>query len=115
MLDGLRKEEVRKRIQGKGRALTERESKEILSLYGVSSTRERLAISAAEAVLFAEEIGYPPALLFEQQNHVFHQSGSGRHPETGQIPSPPHDIRFQQDPRLRAYPVQSVNGFNHLA
>lgn len=73
MLDGLRKEEVRKRIHGKGRALTERESKEILSLYGVSSTRERLAISAAEAVLFAEEIGYPVVLKIDSPD-ILHKT-----------------------------------------
>lgn len=73
MLNGLRKEEVRKRIQGKGRALTERESKEILSLYSISSTKEFLATSAAEAVQYANEIGYPVVLKIDSPD-ILHKT-----------------------------------------
>ena len=72
-MDGARKEEVRRGISGKGKALTERESKEILSLYGVPSTRERLAASAAEAVQHAGEMGYPVVLKIDSPD-ILHKT-----------------------------------------
>jgi hypothetical protein len=47
------------------RALTEREGKAILSLYGIRTTREILAGDSEHAVAAAEQIGYPVALKAE--------------------------------------------------
>lgn len=47
------------------RALTERESKLILSFYGIRTTREILAASSEHAVTAATEIGYPVVLKAE--------------------------------------------------
>ena len=48
-----------------GRPLTERESKQVLGLYGIPTTRDLLATTAEEAVAAAERIGYPVALKVE--------------------------------------------------
>src|SRR6185295_18632963 len=48
-----------------GRSLTERESKAILALYGIRTTREILAGDSEHAVAAAAEIGYPVALNAE--------------------------------------------------
>jgi hypothetical protein len=48
-----------------GRALTERESKAILALYGIRTTREILAPSFEAAVEAAKTIGYPVAVKAE--------------------------------------------------
>jgi acetyltransferase len=48
-----------------GRPLTERESKAVLALYGIRTTREILATDFEEAVAAAGEIGYPVALKAE--------------------------------------------------
>lgn len=53
--------EVRKLVGGE-KALTEYESKNILSLYGIPITKEKLATSPAEAVEIAQEIGFPVVL-----------------------------------------------------
>src|SRR5207244_6324149 len=47
------------------RSLTERESKAILALYGIRTTREALATGTDEALAAAERIGYPVALKLE--------------------------------------------------
>ncbi|HYZ20659.1 MAG TPA: acetate--CoA ligase family protein, partial [Rhodopila sp.] len=48
-----------------GRALTEREAKEVLALYSVPVVGERLTASAAEAVAAAEALGFPVVLKVE--------------------------------------------------
>jgi acetyl-CoA synthetase len=48
-----------------GRALTEREAKDVLALYGVPVVRERLTHSADEAARGAEDIGLPVVLKAE--------------------------------------------------
>ena len=51
------------RVRGAGRTiLTEIESKEILSAYGIPTTRTRAACNEDEAVQLAEEIGFPVVL-----------------------------------------------------
>ncbi len=45
-----------------GGALTEAESKQILALYDIPITKEKLAKSAEDAARFAKQIGYPVAL-----------------------------------------------------
>ncbi|HET8628705.1 MAG TPA: acetate--CoA ligase family protein [Thermomicrobiales bacterium] len=47
------------------RPLVEREAKELLALYDIPTTRERLATTAGEAVAAAREIGYPVVLKVE--------------------------------------------------
>ena len=49
----------------RGSALTERESKAILALYGIPTTREKLVTSVEGALVAADEIGYPIALKVE--------------------------------------------------
>lgn len=50
---------------GRGRTLTEREAKAVLSLYGVPVVGERVVHSAAEAAAAAEALGYPVVLKVE--------------------------------------------------
>ena len=59
-----------------GRALTERESKEVLALYGLPVTREILARSADDAVGAAEAIGWPVALKVESPD-LLHKTDAG--------------------------------------
>jgi len=58
------------------RSLTERESKAILALYGIRTTREILAGDSEHAVAAAEEIGYPVALKAESPL-LLHKSEAG--------------------------------------
>ena len=55
-------EVIDKALREKRKALTEFESKQVLSQYGVPVTREFLAKNAKEAVIKAEELGYPVVL-----------------------------------------------------
>lgn len=48
-----------------GNVLTERESKDLLALYGVDVTREMLATSTASATAIAGELGYPVVMKVE--------------------------------------------------
>jgi acetate---CoA ligase (ADP-forming) len=59
-----------------GRALTERESKAILALYGIRTTREILAADSEHAVAAAAEIGYPVALKAESPE-LLHKTEAG--------------------------------------
>jgi acyl-CoA synthetase (NDP forming) len=59
-----------------GRVLTERESKAILALYGIRTTREILAPSFERAVEAAQKIGYPVAVKAESTALV-HKSDAG--------------------------------------
>ncbi len=59
-----------------GKPLVERAAKEILTLYGIPVTRERLATNADEAVSAAQEIGYPVALKIESPD-IAHKTEAG--------------------------------------
>ena len=59
-----------------GRSLTERESKAILALYGIRTTREILAPNFERAVEAAQKIGYPVAVKAESTALV-HKSDAG--------------------------------------
>jgi acyl-CoA synthetase (NDP forming) len=48
-----------------GQTLTEREAKSVLELYGVPVVRERLTVSADEAVAAASSVGFPVVLKVE--------------------------------------------------
>jgi acetate---CoA ligase (ADP-forming) len=58
------------------RALTERQGKEILALYGIRATRERLATNVEEALQAAREIGYPLVLKVESAD-ILHKTDVG--------------------------------------
>lgn len=53
---------LKKAIERGRKSLSEYESKRVIESAGVAVTREKLARSREDAVLFAEEIGYPVAL-----------------------------------------------------
>src|SRR5439155_15281622 len=59
-----------------GRPLTERESKAVLSLYGIRTTRESLVNSADGAVAAAREIGFPVVLKVESPE-LLHKTEAG--------------------------------------
>jgi len=59
-----------------GRSLTERESKAILALYGIPTTREILVPDFEAAVGAAEQIGYPVALKVESPE-LLHKTEAG--------------------------------------
>jgi acetyltransferase len=59
-----------------GRALTERESKEVLALYGIRTTREILTHSADDAVGAADVLGWPVALKVESPE-LLHKTEAG--------------------------------------
>jgi len=59
-----------------GRPLTERESKEVLALYGIPTTREILARSADDAVGAADVLGWPVALKVESPD-LLHKTDAG--------------------------------------
>ncbi|MFN8634950.1 MAG: acetate--CoA ligase family protein [Chloroflexota bacterium] len=64
------------RGQASGRGLSEREGKAILALYGIRTPRELLAGSSEDAVLAAEQIGYPVTLKAESP-YLIHTSETG--------------------------------------
>lgn len=59
-----------------GLPLVERRAKELLALYGLPVTRERLAMSADKAVAAAREIGYPVVLKIESPQ-ITHKTDAG--------------------------------------
>lgn len=62
--------------QSDGKPLVERHAKQVLEVYGIPTTRERLATSAADAVAAAREIGYPVALKIESPD-ILHKTEAG--------------------------------------
>lgn len=70
-------ERARMLVRAAGRRpLTERESKAILALYGIPTTREILAASFEDAVAAAEQIGYPVAVKIESPD-LLHKTDAG--------------------------------------
>lgn len=59
-----------------GRPLVEREAKEVLALYGIPITPEKLAMSAEEAAHVAMEIGGPVVLKIESPD-ILHKTDAG--------------------------------------
>ncbi|HAX24625.1 MAG TPA: acetate--CoA ligase family protein [Thermomicrobiales bacterium] len=59
-----------------GHPLVEREAKQLLALYGIPVTGERLAVSADEAVAAAGQIGYPVVLKIESPD-IAHKTEAG--------------------------------------
>ncbi len=59
-----------------GKPLVERAAKDLLMLYGIPVTRERLATNADEAVAAAQAIGYPVALKIESPD-IAHKTEAG--------------------------------------
>ncbi len=59
-----------------GQALTETESKQILSLYGIPVTRECVVTSADEAARAAKEIGFPVAMKIVSPQ-IMHKTEAG--------------------------------------
>jgi acetyltransferase len=53
--------------------LSEHQSKELLSLYGIPVTREQVVTSPQEAIRFAEEIGFPVVLKIDSPD-ILHKS-----------------------------------------
>lgn len=62
--------------KGRSAVLTERESKALLTAYGIPVTRERLARDADEAAAWAREIGFPVALKVESPD-IAHKTEAG--------------------------------------
>ncbi len=60
----------------KGRALTETDGKQILSLYGIPVTKECVATSAEDAAHNAEQIGFPVALKIVSPQ-ILHKTEAG--------------------------------------
>src|SRR5262249_40619050 len=60
----------------RGHALTESAGKQLLALYGIPVTLERLVTSAAEAVCAAEELGFPVAMKIVSPQ-ILHKTEAG--------------------------------------
>ena len=67
---------IRSALKREQRALSEYESKKLLSLYGIPVTREQLSRSAGEAVSAAAEIGFP-VVLKASSPELMHKSEHG--------------------------------------
>jgi acetyltransferase len=71
------RESARAIVRSAGRRpLVEREAKEVLALYGIPVTRERLATTADAAVAAAHDLGYPVALKIEAPE-ITHKTDAG--------------------------------------
>ena len=69
-------EEFKKSLKATGKALTEHESKELLSRYGIPITREATASSIDEALRIARTIGYPLVLKIDSPS-ILHKTDAG--------------------------------------
>jgi len=67
---------VREILSGAGKVLSERESKAVLSAFGIPVTREETARTAEEAVTIAGRIGYPVALKVDSPD-ILHKTEAG--------------------------------------
>lgn len=63
-------------LNGNGKTLTEYEAKRLLGAYGIPATKEKLALTADEAVNIADEIGYPVALKVDSVE-ILHKTDMG--------------------------------------
>jgi succinyl-CoA synthetase beta subunit len=63
-------------LEARGRPLTERESKDVLHLYEIPASRERLTATIEQARAAAADIGYPIALKVESPGLV-HKTEAG--------------------------------------
>jgi acetyltransferase len=61
---------------GGGRPLVEREAKQLLALYGIPVTREKLVTNADDAAFAAADIGYPVVLKIESPD-IAHKTEAG--------------------------------------
>jgi acetyltransferase len=76
-MDRARADEVIQAARAEGRTLlTEAESKELLSAYGIPITETRVAVSADEAVAAAGEIGYPVVVKLNSRT-ITHKTDVG--------------------------------------
>lgn len=71
-----RKEAGRLLADARERALTEREAKKVLSLYGLNVVREQLASSPSEAARIAQAFGFPVAIKVESPD-ILHKTEAG--------------------------------------
>ena len=70
------KEIIQNALDDNRTTLYENEAKQILELYGIQSTRPKLAKNADEAVNFSEEIGYPVVMKIHSPQ-ITHKSDAG--------------------------------------
>jgi len=76
-VDRERAERILRRVRDAGRSLlTEYESKQLLSAYGIASVRTEIAGNASEAARIAGEIGYPVAVKLHSET-ITHKSDVG--------------------------------------
>ena len=66
-------DDIEKLLASADRTLTERQSKQILSAFGISISRERLARSREEALAACEEIGLPVAMKIDSPD-ILHKT-----------------------------------------
>ncbi|MGQ9825870.1 MAG: acetate--CoA ligase family protein [Desulfotomaculales bacterium] len=67
---------VREILSGAGKVLSERESKAVLSAFGIPVTREETARTQEEALSIAGKIGYPVALKVDSPD-ILHKTEAG--------------------------------------
>ena len=75
-IDKKRQENGKKYISENKNNFTEYESKKLLSLYGITVTKEEIASSAKEAAEYAGKIGFPVALKINSPD-ILHKTESG--------------------------------------
>jgi len=69
-------EEIKKLLKLGGKTLTEHESKNLLSRYGIPTTEEAVAKSPEEAVQIVSKIGYPVVLKIDSPD-IIHKTDAG--------------------------------------